>query len=77
MKRTSSLWMKHFKPYYNLFYWQSGYAAYTVSYSVLERLKEYVVNQEEHHKRETFEEEYRRFLNATKTEYDERYLFCD
>ncbi|MFZ6665231.1 IS200/IS605 family transposase [Peijinzhouia sedimentorum] len=44
------------------FYWQTGYAAYSVSESVVERLFRYIKNQKQHHKKKSFQEEYNEFL---------------
>lgn len=57
------------------FEWQDGYAAYTVSRSQLDTLKRYIVNQREHHRAVTFEEEYRALLDKHGVDYDEKYLF--
>lgn len=62
---------------YEHFSWQSGYAAFSVSQSVVDKTVEYVSNQKEHHKRVSFREEYLQFLKLYKIEYDERYVFID
>ncbi len=77
IKRSSSMWMSNRDARYSHFYWQSGYAAFSVSESRLETVKEYIQGQEEHHHKMSFEEEYRRFLDLHKIKYDERFLFCD
>jgi len=56
------------------FEWQRGYAAFTVSASQLEKVRVYVRNQEQHHRRATFQEEFRALLDKHGVEYDERYL---
>lgn len=58
-----------------LFSWQKGYAAFSVSPSNLERVRRYIENQEEHHRRNTFQEEFVTLLQASGLEYDERYLW--
>ena len=75
VKRTSSGWVKEAWPKLAKFYWQGGYAAFSVSQSNLENVIRYIENQEEHHKRTTFQDEYRAFLNAYGVEYDERYIW--
>jgi REP element-mobilizing transposase RayT len=55
--------------------WQVGYGAFTYSKEALTNLIQYVINQEEHHKVNTFEEEYRTLLKEHEIEYDEKYLF--
>jgi putative transposase len=57
------------------FAWQLRYGAFTVSESQVERLKEYIREQEEHHKRITFEEEYRSLLRLHGVEFDEEHLW--
>lgn len=57
------------------FSWQPGYGGYTVSPANIERVKHYVLNQAEHHRRRTFQEEYVEMLRLSGIEYDERYLW--
>jgi hypothetical protein len=57
------------------FSWQSGYAAFSIAESSLESVIEYVRNQEEHHKRITFQDEYRAFLKRHNVPFDERYVW--
>ena len=75
VKRTSSGWIKQTSRRFSRFYWQGGYAAFSVSQSNLDRVTRYIENQEEHHKRITFQDEYRAFLKAHMVEYDERYVW--
>ena len=58
-----------------LFRWQTGYAAFSVSKSNVESVREYIARQEEHHKRKTFEEEYLEFLEKNGIEFDPRFVF--
>ncbi len=55
--------------------WQDGYGAFTYHISLLYTLIEYVKNQEEHHKTESFPDEYKRLLKEFKIDFDENYLF--
>jgi putative transposase len=57
------------------FQWQEGYGAFSYSHSHIEKVYNYILNQEEYHKKKTFRQEYLGFLNAFKIEYDEKYLF--
>lgn len=57
------------------FEWQKGYGAFTVSPSGIESVRQYVLNQEIHHQRKTFENEYVELLNKSNTAYDEKYLW--
>ena len=77
MMRNSSRWIKTLSPHYRAFAWQGGYAAFSVSQSVVEKVVDYVTNQKEHHQKMTFEEEYIKFLKLHNIEYDERYVFAD
>ena len=75
MKRHSSRWIKTLSPAYSFFSWQGGYAAFSVSQSLVEKTVKYIENQKEHHKRVGAHEEYLLFLRQYKIEYDEDYLF--
>jgi REP element-mobilizing transposase RayT len=75
VKRTSSGWIKGASRKLSKFHWQAGYAAFSVSQSNLVDVIRYIENQEEHHKRVTFQDEYRAFLKAYGVEYDERYVW--
>jgi len=75
IKRTSSGWIKETSPKLLKFHWQGGYAAFSVSQSNLQDVIAYIESQEEHHKRATFQDEYRSFLKAYGVEYDERYVW--
>ena len=66
--------MKELSPKLAKFHWQGGYGAFSVSQSNLEEVIRYIENQEEHHKRVTFQDEYRAFLKAYGIAYDERYV---
>ena len=57
------------------FSWQSGYGAFSYSHSHIERVYNYILNQEAHHKKKTFKEEYISLLKKFEVPYDERYLF--
>jgi putative transposase len=75
IKRTSSGWVKTPSPKLAKFHWQGGYGAFSVSQSNLKDVIRYIENQEEHHKRVTFQDEYRGFLKAYRIAYDERYVW--
>ena len=57
------------------FEWQEGYGVFSYSQSQAERVYKYIQNQEAHHKRQTFMEEYLEFLKKFKIEFDEQYIF--
>ncbi len=75
LKEKSSKWIKEKKPSLANFYWQAGYGAFSVSPSHMSALVEYIANQEEHHKKETYQDEFRRILEKYDIEYDERYVW--
>ncbi len=75
IKRTSSGWIKEVSPTHGKFRWQNGYGAFSVSQSHLDQVRSYIERQEQHHRRVTFEDEYRAFLKKYEVEYDERYLW--
>ena len=75
LKRESSKWMKTQDPTLLEFYWQSGYGAFSVSPSHVDGLIEYIENQEEHHKRESFKDELRRLCRKYGVEIDDRYVW--
>ena len=77
MKRNSSRWIKTLSPHYEKFAWQAGYAAFSVSQSIIEKTTHYIQSQEDHHKKVSFREEYLQFLQLYKIEYDERYVMSD
>lgn len=57
------------------FSWQEGYGAFSYSHSAIENVYNYILNQEEHHRKQTFRKEYLDLLNKFEIDYDERYLF--
>ena len=57
------------------FSWQEGYGAFSYSHSHIERVYNYIMNQEEHHQKRTFKEEYLEFLKKYEIEHEEKYLF--
>jgi hypothetical protein len=57
------------------FEWQKGYAAFTVSYSQVVAVRQYLQSQEQHHKRKSFKDEYVDFLRRHEIAFDERFLF--
>ncbi len=75
VKSNSSGWVHKAFPDRAGFAWQSGYGAFTVSVSLLDRVKGYVAMQEEHHKKQTFKEEFVIFLREHGLEWDERYVW--
>jgi REP element-mobilizing transposase RayT len=75
LKRDSSKWIKTEKRGLAEFHWQAGYGAFSISPSHLEALKVYILNQEEHHRREGFQAEFRRLCKKYGVAIDERYVW--
>lgn len=61
IKRNSSRWIKPKGAAYQDFAWQGGYAGYSVSQSVVEKVARYIDNQKQHHKTISFQDEYKKF----------------
>jgi putative transposase len=74
LKKQSSKWIKTKGQPYSDFYWQSGYGIFSVNPTETDIVVNYIINQEEHHKKVTFQDEYRAFLKKYNVEYDERYV---
>jgi putative transposase len=74
LKSNSSGWVHEEWPA-QYFAWQSGYGAFSVSRSNLDGVRQYVEQQEEHHKRMSFREEFLALLKKHQVEYDERYIW--
>ena len=73
LKKSSSIWVRETIGV-AAFAWQEGYAAFTVSASARDSVRDYIGRQEEHHRRKTFREELVEFLQKSGVAYDERYL---
>lgn len=74
IKVWSSKWLKAFGGAYRGFAWQDGYGAFSVSHSMIPKTVSYIANQQEHHKKLTFREEYLRILQANEIVYEEQYI---
>ena len=75
LKIESSKWVKTKGGLLAKFRWQNGYGAFSVGQHEIERVMSYIQNQEEHHRKKAFREEYRSFLQENNIEYDERYVW--
>ena len=75
VKRSSSLWINDKRLVMGKFSWQEGYGAFSYGKSQISDIANYVENQERHHKKQTFMEEYLEFLKLFEIEYDEQYVF--
>lgn len=74
VKVSSSIFIKEQKLFHGFEGWQEGYGVFTYSFKEKDRLIEYIKNQEEHHKKISFKEEYRSFLIEHGIEFQEKYL---
>ena len=74
VKAGSSGWI-HDEIRVKQFEWQSGYLGVTVSPSQIERVRRYILNQEKHHRRQSFQDEYLELLKLSAIEYDEQYVW--
>jgi len=75
VKKESSKFVKELGNEYSSFYWQSGYGMFSVSPANVNIVEEYILNQIEHHKKQTFKDEFRAFLKKYNIKYDEKYLW--
>lgn len=75
IKTNSSKWIHDTFPALQTFGWQEGYSAFSVSYSGIDKVIEYIRNQQEHHKKITFEEELILLLEKHQIEYKREYVF--
>jgi putative transposase len=75
LKSSSSKWIKTKGTAYAGFAWQAGYGAFSVGQSQLAALKAYISRQREHHRKQTFQDEYRDFLRQYQVDFDERYVW--
>ena len=75
IKANSSKWVRDKWPRRVSFAWQLGYGAFSVSKSSIPAVLDYIHNQEQHHRKVTFQEEFIDFLKRHEIEYDERYIW--
>ena len=75
IKGGSSKWVHESFPEHRLFGWQVKYGAFAVSVSLLDKTIQYIQNQEDHHRKMTFQEEFLALLEKHRIAYDKRYLW--
>ena len=75
LKRASNSWVRSHFPGHPQFEWQAGYGAFGVSQSQVETLIKYITHQAEHHRRASFQEEFRALLQRHGLEWDEKYVW--
>lgn len=74
IKVSSTRWVRMQIPDLHKFSWQEGLGAFTVGYSHFEAVKNYIANQEEHHRSKSFDEEYLELLGKLNITYDKRFV---
>lgn len=74
IKLASNIWMKEHGSFPDFAGWQDGYGAFTYSLNDKERIINYIKNQKQHHKTESFLDEYKRLLAENRIEFDEKFL---
>ena len=74
-KRNSSKWIKTKGGDLELFQWQNGYGAFSVSFSKIAEVREYIADQMNHHKKMSFQEEFRLFLRKHSLDCNEAYVW--
>lgn len=77
VKGSSSKWINEKKFVKGKFSWQEGYGAFSYSHSQIDQVVKYIVNQEKHHKKRTFTEEYVLLLKKFNIQFDEKYILKD
>ncbi len=75
VKTHSSKWIKNRGDKFDNFYWQRGYGCFSVNPKKIDQVKDYILNQKSHHRKISFQEEYRKFLIKNDLDYDEKYLW--
>jgi len=75
VKRGSSLWLKEKTPELHDFAWQNGYGIFSIGFSQVEAVRNYIAGQEEHHRQVSFQDEFRQLLRRYEIEFDERYVW--
>jgi REP element-mobilizing transposase RayT len=75
IKTNSSKWVHEERLAGHEFQWQTGYGGFSVSQSQIDRVRQYIQNQQQHHERQPFKEEFLGLLRKHNIEFDERYVF--
>jgi REP-associated tyrosine transposase len=75
LKQASAKWMRTQGPQLSDFDWQNGFAVFSIGQSEIDDLRAYLAGQREHHRRVSFQDEYRELLKRYDVEYVERYMW--
>ena len=75
VKRGSSLWLKTKGPNLHDFAWQNGYGVFSIGFSQIEAVRSYIARQEYHHRKISFQDEFRELLRRYEIDFDEKYVW--
>ena len=75
LKRGSSVWLKTQSQALSDFAWQNGYGIFSIGFSQIDAARTYIATQEEHHRKISFQDEFRQLLQRYEIEFDERYVW--
>jgi REP element-mobilizing transposase RayT len=75
LKKSATEWLKQQSPRYQGFHWQAGFGAFSVSQSSVESVREYIRNQQAHHQKRSFQDDFRAMLHKYDLPFDERYVW--
>ena len=75
VKARSSGWIHRTYPELSTFAWQNGYGIFSISFSQIGSVRDYIAGQEEHHRKVSFQDEFRQLLRRYEIEFDERYVW--
>ena len=75
LKRGSTVWLKTKSPGLSEFAWQNGYGVFSIGQSQVEDVRAYIAGQKEHHRKISFQDEFRRLLQRYEIAFDERYVW--
>jgi len=75
VKRGSTLWLKTRNQDLRDFAWQQGYGIFSIGFSQIKSVRDYIAGQEEHHRKVSFQDEFRQLLRRYEIEFDERYVW--
>ena len=75
LKRSSSVWVKAKMPELGDFAWQGGYGVFSIGHSQVDDVRAYIAGQEEHHRKVSFQDEFRRLLERYEITFHERYVW--
>jgi len=75
VKRGSTLWLKTRSEDLRDFAWQNGYGIFSIGFSQIQSVRDYIAGQEEHHRKTSFQDEFRQLLRRYEIEFDERFVW--